>query len=392
MNKHSLSIAAFALLLFLIFSNSKSCYAGQTFTPFPSDAAVKDSSARIEPVKIRNLFEDITEPLLDNKWAGSCAFEHVANKDNVQDIVGKNYFFFSLSQFFDKKQSLNPHMNFFKTKDFTGSPAYVLDKEGFKEGTKTICSWSGEYSENELFKSSLSLCEMQKFLGSFFYITKAYREDDWTTYCKVVFVDKYEVDDLGIYSYQVKIGNQNYFIDTTHMPDLKNGNLFTTNEKREKTLYGRKSSEAESIVQSFLMMKNSVGFKKLFGCYANKDRECVLGMISSEFISLLAIVVGEGEESICPREGEKSKCITEKKAELENLVMYYVKDFIDSISLMKIENIMKSDSVLVPNQKNYLKVRMKPNTQHVQMLDPVYDVELKEGSLNFMIFYDGSTC
>lgn len=384
-------VVVFSLCLSLTIS-ANSTNNQHTYTPL--NIKFKPSIGENNPkeAEVPNLFNDEFYDFIESgAFEYSCGYEGsklsnmMANQLPQKSGVGNHYFFFSLSAHYSDDQKKS-EFRFFKGDNTKGNPKYVLNSEGLKEDGKVICKWNEPYSESFLFGNYLPDCLENKhnFLG---FISTSHAQDA-IRLCSVINVEDYKVHSDGTFAYYIKIGDEKYLLDVSSMPGLKDGTNFYSKEKRGKIISERESEKRYQIAKKFMEIKSSDSFQRLYNCFDKKDKACVNSFLSKSFLESMA---SAGYDPIC-RAGHYSTndkvlaCDESHKVQIYDAAYAYVLDFLNSINNLNVKNIE------VLEQKNKMYFRFTPEKYHTDMGQGIYEIELHEGNLIFLMFDDGLTC
>lgn len=330
--------------------------------------------------------------VMDGKFPGSCGGEGEkldnASAGSLMSLhPAENYIFFSLSEHLSNPKINKREFRFFKNEKLEGIPDYVLNEEGLSQGGKLKCSWGLKYSEGDLYGAYLKNCPMAKELFGYHSFGSP---QGIIELCSVMNIVNYSVKN-NKYTYQVKIGDALYYIDTTTMEELQKGNNFYSKELLKELEYKKEGDRKHAIATLFTEIKSSQSFKDLFQCAVRKDFACLDKARSKEFFSEVA---NAGYKPICNTgEGAGNEgpfCLegfVGYEEKISQTVYIYMIGVIDDIYNMRTEkyNTHKYDT----NRKAFF---YDVNTPHTDMGESTIFLDFSSGTLIFNSFDDGLTC
>lgn len=329
---------------------------------------------------------------MDGKFSGSCGGEGVKLDNMTANFLttlppAENYIFFSLVEHLTNPKNEKHEFRFFKNRNFTGAPDYVLNEEGLSQRGELKCSWNSKYSEEDLFGVHLKNCPIAKDLFGYhsFGAPQSIIE-----LCSVMNINNYS-EKNGKYSFQVKIADNLYYIDTTNMEELHNGHKFFSKKVLKEIEYRMKSDLKFDVARAFIEIRSSKSFQDLFQCAVKKDFSCLDKARSKEFFEDIA---DAGYKPICnagrSNNNEGPFCIESYKGYEDKIlkVTYkYMIEVIDDIYNVRTEKYKayKPDSP----RKILFRTIDKP---HTEMNGAGMFMDFSSGSLIFSSFTDGLSC
>lgn len=356
----------------------------------------KLKEAKPTKIKKKSIFPSLVpdrdhEPVIVGQLKGSCG--HVEETPGSNDpnldklfafygnnyIFNRDYFFFSLSQFYKDKKSA-PEMKFYKTKDLSGDPSYVLNKDGLKKDNKLICKWLMEYSEENLYKNFLVDCDEAKDL-----LSSLSEKTSPTSFrkCVVVGVESYEVKN-DEFLYKIKIDGEGYFLDTSEMPRLKSGEGLVTSKKRGELSLIEQSNVQYKAAEMLSKIYNSKGFKELLQCYFNKNLPCVSKVFSKKF-SYHVGTSGLEANALCYPSSEE--CIELKKEQILEKSVKILYSFLFAVLNMA----HSSFNAEFFNANGEFIYRFRSEFDELEHGESELRGKLKDGEIYFLQFEDGNS-
>lgn len=278
-----------------------------------------------------------------SQFEGGCGFPSFG-VGAVRNSLKDNFFSFSINGYFADKK--NGHeLKFYKNKNFSEKPLYVLNEKGLVHSGKLICPWKIPYSEKDLYQNKLENCGLKdSFLT---YIDTARNGVEAAPTCVFMNVDNYSINKSGDYSYTIQIGDELVYLDVSQMPELKNGVAFSSHNKRarEHTKILYKNVE---ILQKFYSDKS---FQKLTDCFEAKDFECVDKYFSKDFLAQIgknSSICSDTEERIACSENKYLKCTPELSKKIKSIAYSYAANFISVVHALEVNKVSSvGDSISV---------------------------------------------
>lgn len=265
------------------------------------------------------------------------------------------------------KNSKLIELHFYKDKDMKTEPAFTLDKAGLRNKNSVICKWpSNIYKDNGIYYLTDCKKEFRDFLG----YLRIYEE----TYCSVINAKSANGENPP---YEVKIGNQAYYLDVSSLETINKNKIFWSKKERAKQAYELLSYRATSYTNFMATIKQSPAFKKLNDCYWKGDIPCISEFISPTF-----------------KHDIQDFCKDVYPAELQlDYSLSYIREFINFINLVE-TNKIEMNMVLYPDDL-VLKdmIYFKPEKFHSgSMTDPSIGISFKNGVLLLNGFDYGVSC
>lgn len=203
-------------------------------------------------------------------------------------------------------------------------------------------------------------------------------------------MDNFKIDKER-YVYQIKINNKNYYLDTSDMPGLTNGEKFYSRRLLQEIKYKKKSERRHEVAKIFTEIKSSASFQELFQCSVRKDFKCLDKAYSKDFFEAVA---SAGYVPIC----NNGKSCNEKgppchesykgfEDKISKVIYKYMIEVIDDVYNMKIEKyeINKFDSTKKAFHKDI-------DYPHTEMGEASLYLDFSTGTLIFSGFGDGLIC
>lgn len=338
------------------------------------------------------IFSELDPPFMtDKRFESSCGLEGelvdngIANMMSSNSSIGKHYFFFSIDQYIKEKDKKKEY-RFYQSKDFSGTPSYVLDHDGLKNGEKTICKWRMKYDEKYLYANNLQDCfgkDSYQSTRSILSHTSDEGGKGAIFLCTIMNVESYSFDE-GKFTYQIKINDQNYYLDTKDMPELQNGERFYSYEKRFDYKQSRRISEIDELIKIFSKYRTSDHYKKLVSCFFKKDKTCLKECWTNDFYEEVA---SAGYDHICKNNkttsSEGPSCDDYKKFDdkISNIGFNYLKKIIEDITYLRTEDFS------IIGDRIYYRIP-KP---HTDMNEPEIIIQLDD-KLMLLSLEDGLIC
>ncbi|MES2527200.1 MAG: hypothetical protein V4598_08930 [Bdellovibrionota bacterium] len=331
------------------------------------------------------------------KWEGSCGFEGEKLQNFLAGILPQktslapHYFFFSLTAFSKGTSIINPEMKFYKTKDFINSkPDYILDSSGLNEKDKLICKWNMPYSEDYLYANFLPGCLLGNKHQFLSFVSTSEDQNSSLRICSVMNVEDYEIDKTGNFDMQVRIGQELYYLDISQMPNLKNGSLLLTKDKRKKHFEDVLAKRRKITLGGLNIIKASKEFKKMIECLNSKKNECLKDLFPESFLLELK---DSGINHICNTGSSTSNkgpaCDSTHDILALGAAQNYLKEFIESVTQLKESRFLFENAG--PEMKS-IKFQYYPVNLHTEMDAPSIYINVKDGKLIFSHFDDGLSC
>jgi hypothetical protein len=275
------------------------------------------------------------EPPFDSTFsnAGSCInfdTREAANWSTKKDSgYIKHYFFFSLLDVFKNKKKLGEY-RFYRNSEFKSEPAFKLNSEGLYEGEKKLCSWFKPYDEKYIFANYLPDC-LEKKLDAFL---KLYNNEEGQydlNKCLVFEISSYTKKDKNFFI-KANIGNEEFFLDTSDMPDIQNGTRLHTYEMRQQREFKRLTHEAKESFAILKKIKGSPAFKKMSQCLLQMNDSCLEKIFPLEFTKQLGT---NGDKRVCFDSKSSlvnEECLKHLKTRLQFIAKKLLTYLVDGIS------------------------------------------------------------
>ncbi len=267
----------------------------------------------LEPGKI-SLKEDRENYLekswkLFTGWPGSCFGSWEIKRPPELHSKSNDYLFFSLSGLFGTHyREVEQELRFYKGRDYSSVPDYILDSKGLRGKDKVICSWKYPYSEKILFKNYLDCEKEEQKLVQFFSRSEGHLEPE--TYCAVL-VPKSIEEVNGIFSFKFQIGKDAYYLDTKDMPRISNGFFLSTSEKRKRESLEIESKRQKKVKDNLGLLKNHVDLSKIKDCINTQSEGCLIPYLSDTFISEVTQIfkLSDDEDNPCKLNVKSQMCL-----------------------------------------------------------------------------------
>lgn len=239
-------------------------------------------------------------------WSRSCFGAWEIKRPFAVESNPNAYLFFSLSGLFGMHfREVENEMRFFKGKDFSSEPDYVLDSKGLRKKDEVICSWKYPYSEKMLFKNYLDCEKEEQKLVQFF--PRSEGQFSPPAYCAIL-VPKQVVRIDGFFTYKFQVGKDDYYLDTKDMPRVSNGYFFSTSEKREKESQKIEFKRQGIVKDNLGLLKKHGELLKIKDCIKSQRTECLNPYLGESLVDEVIRVA-------YPYEDAKKMCDIDKKSE-----------------------------------------------------------------------------
>lgn len=246
------------------------------------------NSVLLDPLKVS--FKDYKENSLEKSWNmfsgwhSSCYGDWGIDRPSAIYTDASDYLFFSLSGLFRTPDRGDENkMRFFKDKDFSSQPEYVLDSEGLSKKDELICGWKYPYSESNISKNYLD-CEKeaeQKLVQ--FFSLEGMSNFSPGSQCAVL-VPKLIENINGFFRFKFQIGDSDYYLDTSEMPRVSDGYFLSTLEKRNKVTLEAEAKKKKRVKENLGTLKNNSELAKLKDCIKNQNAQCIAPYLGASFI------------------------------------------------------------------------------------------------------------
>lgn len=345
------------------------------------------SQMKLAEVSVPDLFDGPIGLIEDGAWEHSCEYENGIESSatarlNTNVHMGDHYFFFSLSQFL-KDPKAKQEMRFYKDASLKGKPTFLLNKLGLHENGMLICKWDEEYSEKTLYLNFLTYCLYEKHE---FLIFPNFGGNE-TRACGIINVKNYSVSQEK-YSYQVEIGKKPYYLDVSQMPDLENGKLFLSKQKRARILYDKDSTKKHSSAEFIVNFKKTKLFEKVYECFLSKNVSCLQPIFEKTFHDSVA---SAGSNMICnaglSSNSKIPKCSDEHNKKITETEYFYLAEFLKSILDVKVETISSSKPI-----NGTTSIYFKPANTHTEMNEAGISIDITDDKILFKSIDDGNDC
>lgn len=347
-----------------------------------------------EFIKMRKKYPEGNINDMIRPFPGSCISETVVDRrKSLPDKLTKSsdaYIYFSLVELHQHSNPLEPQeLRFFNDKNFSGnSLAYTLDKQGLKKDKKLICSWNLPFSEKYLYNMSLSNCfenETGQFLGYYFLVEDQLSPGD---YCKILRPEKVEIDSNGVYWVQFKIGNELFYLDTTTLPNVRNGKYILSEQVIKNREEGEKKKRGEQNKEILKKIATHPAYIKLKNCLGSSKLDCVSEFISEEY----KLDIGtSGDEPICHERGIndeiKEKCLSK---EFEEAILTSAKN-----KMLHFENLIEKNAgefFTITKKEDGMDIIYWGNGIPNKNYTETYSIEIRNDKIIFVHYYDGQAC
>ena len=244
-------------------------------------------------------------------WSGSCSSDMYGARKFPETVLTqeKDYVFFSLSGLFGMHyREGEKELRFFKGKQFSTEPDYVLDIKGLRKKDGQVCKWKNEYSEMTRAFNYLD-CKEGHDLIKYFSLTEANNFEPGID-CSVMVPKLVEKKD-DVFSFKFQIGSDDYYLDTTSMPRVANGHFFSTLEKRNKDRRDREEKRQKIVKENIGILKSHLELAKLKDCIKNNNSGCLKLYLGDLFINEVLRVTNhpESQKNSCDSSSTTTPCL-----------------------------------------------------------------------------------